>query len=72
MCIVFLYWILGWSAFVGLVVLLALFPVPGFVASKLASTQAGKMQAVSLSGMCFIISTELAGHAGRRADSNNH
>ncbi|KAF7968577.1 hypothetical protein HWV62_30063 [Athelia sp. TMB] len=43
--ITFLYWILGWSAFVGLAALLAMFPVPGFLASKLSSTQAGKMKA---------------------------
>lgn len=43
--ITFLYYILGWAAFVGLAILLALFPVPGFIASKLASTQSGKMKA---------------------------
>ncbi|KZP18368.1 P-loop containing nucleoside triphosphate hydrolase protein [Athelia psychrophila] len=43
--ITFLYYILGWSAFVALAVLLALFPVPGFIASKLSSTQTGKMKA---------------------------
>lgn len=51
--ITFLYYILGWSAFVALAVLLALFPVPGFIASKLSSTQTGKMKAVS--GVCCVL-----------------
>ncbi|KAI9431381.1 hypothetical protein H4582DRAFT_2085045 [Lactarius indigo] len=38
-CIWFLYNILGWSAFVGMVVMVALFPIPGIVAGKIQKVQ---------------------------------
>ncbi|KAH8997804.1 hypothetical protein EDB86DRAFT_2828663 [Lactarius hatsudake] len=38
-CVWFLYNILGWSAFVGMVVMVALFPIPGTVAGKIQKIQ---------------------------------
>ncbi|KAG2123601.1 hypothetical protein DEU56DRAFT_829341 [Suillus clintonianus] len=43
MCIWFLYEILGWSAFVGLAVMVLLFPLPGYVAQKIQKVQVEKM-----------------------------
>ncbi|KAG1908484.1 uncharacterized protein F5891DRAFT_993333 [Suillus fuscotomentosus] len=43
MCIWFLYEILGWSAFAGLVVMFILFPLPGYVAQRIQKVQAEKM-----------------------------
>ncbi|KAI0742214.1 hypothetical protein C8Q80DRAFT_1186678 [Daedaleopsis nitida] len=40
----FLYTILGWSIFIGLVVMVLLFPVPGSVASKIQRVQTEKMR----------------------------
>ena len=48
-CIWFLYTILGWSAFVGTVAMLALFPIPGIVASKIQKVQKETMKRVGLS-----------------------
>ncbi|OJA20724.1 hypothetical protein AZE42_08493, partial [Rhizopogon vesiculosus] len=42
-CIILLYQILGWSAFVGLAVMVILFPVPGYVAKTIQSVQKEKM-----------------------------
>ncbi|KAI9449923.1 hypothetical protein BJY52DRAFT_1192187 [Lactarius psammicola] len=39
MCVWFLYNILGWSAFVAMVVMVALFPIPGTVAGKIQKVQ---------------------------------
>jgi len=47
LCIVFLYNVLGWSAIVGMVVMLVLYPLPGWVASKMQGVQQGKMKIVS-------------------------
>ena len=47
MCIWFLYNILGWSSFVGLAVMIALFPVPGTVAGKIQKVQKEAMRRVS-------------------------
>jgi len=47
LCIVFLYKILGWSAIVGMVTMLSLYPLPGWVASKMQDVQKGKMKIVS-------------------------
>lgn len=47
MCIWFLYNILGWSAFVGLAVMIALFPIPGTVAGKIQKVQKESMKRVS-------------------------
>jgi len=40
----FLYSILGWSAFVGLAVLILLLPVPGRMANLIRTVQAEKMK----------------------------
>ncbi|OCH83833.1 P-loop containing nucleoside triphosphate hydrolase protein [Obba rivulosa] len=40
----FLYTILGWSSFVGLTVMLALFPIPGYIASLTQKVQREKMK----------------------------
>ncbi|KAI0371499.1 multidrug resistance-associated ABC transporter [Pilatotrama ljubarskyi] len=42
--VVFLYAILGWSAFVGLAAMILLFPIPGYVASKIQGVQTEKMK----------------------------
>ncbi|KAJ3564413.1 hypothetical protein NP233_g8310 [Leucocoprinus birnbaumii] len=39
LCMVFLYILLGWSAFVGLGVMIALYPLPGIVAKKIQQVQ---------------------------------
>ncbi|KXN81115.1 ATP-binding cassette transporter abc4 [Leucoagaricus sp. SymC.cos] len=39
LCMVFLYVFLGWSAFVGLAVMILLYPIPGFVAQKIQDVQ---------------------------------
>ncbi|KAI0248983.1 hypothetical protein BJV78DRAFT_1276336 [Lactifluus subvellereus] len=44
LCIWFLYDILGWSAFVGMVTMIVLFPVPGVVASKIQKVQKETMK----------------------------
>ncbi|KAF8898485.1 hypothetical protein BD779DRAFT_1607278 [Infundibulicybe gibba] len=44
LCIWFLYVVLGWSAFVGLGVILLLFPVPGYVAKRIASVQSTRLK----------------------------
>ena len=41
----FLYAVLGWSAFVGLAVMVALFPVPAWVASLTNTVTKRKMEA---------------------------
>ncbi|KAF4608742.1 hypothetical protein EYR40_001089 [Pleurotus pulmonarius] len=43
--IVFLYFVLGWSAFVGLASMVLLFPLPGYVASRLQGVQQQQMKA---------------------------
>ena len=47
LCIVFLYKVLGWSAVVGMAVMIALYPLPGWVASKMQDVQKEKMKTVS-------------------------
>ncbi|TFK34746.1 multidrug resistance-associated ABC transporter [Crucibulum laeve] len=44
LCIVFLYKVLGWSAFVGFSTILILFPIPGWIAKKLQTVQQKKMK----------------------------
>lgn len=44
LCTWFLYHILDWSAFVGLAVMVLLFPLPGMVAKKIQSVQRTKME----------------------------
>ena len=46
LCIIFLYKVLGWSAIVGTVVMLALYPLPGWIASKMQDVQKEKMKIV--------------------------
>ena len=46
LCIVFLYKVLGWSAIVGTVMMVALYPLPGWVASKMQNVQKEKMKIV--------------------------
>ncbi|TCD66627.1 hypothetical protein EIP91_001094 [Steccherinum ochraceum] len=43
-CVVFLYQVLGWSAFVGLGVTALMFPIPGLIASRIQKTQVEKMK----------------------------
>ncbi|KAH7918842.1 hypothetical protein BV22DRAFT_1100095, partial [Leucogyrophana mollusca] len=43
LCIWFVYNILGWSALVGLVVMILLLPIPGYVAQKIQTVQITKM-----------------------------
>ncbi|KAI0638608.1 multidrug resistance-associated ABC transporter [Trametes polyzona] len=42
--IIFLYSILGWSAFVGMAAMVLLFPIPGYVASMIQGVQTEKMK----------------------------
>ncbi|TFK76754.1 P-loop containing nucleoside triphosphate hydrolase protein [Pluteus cervinus] len=44
LCILFLYTILGWSAFVGLAVTLALFPIPGYLANLVQAIQIARLK----------------------------
>jgi len=44
LCVVFLYKILGWSAFVGLGATVVMFPLPGYIASLIQKTQIIKMK----------------------------
>ncbi|KAH9952289.1 hypothetical protein BGW80DRAFT_1430860 [Lactifluus volemus] len=44
LCIWFLYEILGWSAFVGMAAMIALFPIPGVIASKIQKVQKESMK----------------------------
>lgn len=46
--ILFLYSILGWSALVGLGVMVMLFPLPGLVAKKMQHVQVERMKIVSI------------------------
>ncbi|KAF8058246.1 hypothetical protein FPV67DRAFT_1565726 [Lyophyllum atratum] len=45
LCIVFLYLLLGWSAFVGLAAILLLFPIPGYVAKQIKDVQVVRLKA---------------------------
>ncbi|KAF5377185.1 hypothetical protein D9615_006331 [Tricholomella constricta] len=45
LCIVFLYFVLGWSAFVGLATILLLFPIPGYVAKRIQDVQVVRLKA---------------------------
>ena len=47
LCIVFLYKILGWSAIVGMVAMVVLYPLPGWLASKMQDIQTERMKIVS-------------------------
>ncbi|KAF9645156.1 hypothetical protein BDM02DRAFT_3189933 [Thelephora ganbajun] len=44
LCIVFLYKILGWSAIAGMTTMLALYPLSGWIASKMQNVQTEKMK----------------------------
>ncbi|KAJ7286214.1 hypothetical protein C8J57DRAFT_1446843 [Mycena rebaudengoi] len=43
-CVVFLYLVLGWSAFVGMGIMIALFPVPGYVAKLVQTVQQKRLE----------------------------
>ncbi|KAG6919579.1 hypothetical protein DXG01_004242 [Tephrocybe rancida] len=45
LCIVFLYLVLGWSAFVGLASIIMLFPIPGYVAKRVQDVQVIRLKA---------------------------
>ncbi|KAG6891082.1 hypothetical protein C0995_014172 [Termitomyces sp. Mi166 len=45
LCIIFLYLVLGWSAFVGLVSIVMLFPIPGYVAKRVQDVQVVRLKA---------------------------
>ena len=47
LCIVFLYKVLGWSAIIGMAVMVTLYPLSGWVASKMQGVQREKMKTVS-------------------------
>jgi uncharacterized membrane protein len=60
-CIWFLYNILGWSAFVGMVVMIALFPIPGVLAGKIQKVQRESTKRVSiLPYQCFDVGVYVA------------
>ncbi|THV06409.1 P-loop containing nucleoside triphosphate hydrolase protein [Dendrothele bispora CBS 962.96] len=44
LCIVFLHMILGWSAFVGLAVIIIMFPLPGYLTKLVQKAQKDKMK----------------------------
>ena len=72
LCIVFLYKVLGWSALVGMGVMLALYPLPGWVASKMQSVQQEKMKIVGHSSLFTLRNSVLLQYifcADRRACS---
>ena len=47
LCVAFLYKVLGWSSIVGMVAMIALYPLPGWVASMVQAVQAEKMKIAS-------------------------
>ncbi|KAJ6575530.1 hypothetical protein B0H10DRAFT_2168545 [Mycena sp. CBHHK59/15] len=44
LCVIFLYTVLGWSAFVGMGVMVALFPLPGYVAKLVQTVQQQRLK----------------------------
>ena len=50
--VIFLYSILGWSAFVGMLAMVLLFPVPGYVASMIQGVQTERMKKVWVAFRC--------------------
>ncbi|CCM01503.1 uncharacterized protein FIBRA_03559 [Fibroporia radiculosa] len=44
LCVWFLYHLLGWSAFTGMAVMVIMFPLPGYIASKIQVVQVEKMK----------------------------
>ena len=54
--VIFLYSILGWSAFVGMLAMVLLFPVPGYVASMIQGVQTERMKKVRVAfGCCSLV-----------------
>ncbi|KZS96509.1 P-loop containing nucleoside triphosphate hydrolase protein [Sistotremastrum niveocremeum HHB9708] len=53
-CIVFLYVILGWSAFVGLAVIIISIPIPGYTSKLFVTMQKNKMKAVLVNALRMI------------------
>jgi hypothetical protein len=54
LCIWFLYDILGWSAFIGMAAMIALFPIPGVIASKIQKVQKESMKQASIALPTFL------------------
>ena len=48
LCICLLYRILGWSAFLGMIVIVVMLPLPGYVAKFIQDAQVMKMKKVCL------------------------
>ncbi|KAJ6501692.1 hypothetical protein C8R47DRAFT_1193380 [Mycena vitilis] len=44
LCVIFLYMVLGWSAFVGMGVMVLLFPLPGYVAKMVQTVQQQRLK----------------------------
>ncbi|KAJ7462775.1 P-loop containing nucleoside triphosphate hydrolase protein [Mycena galericulata] len=44
LCVVFLYQVLGWSAFVGMGVMVMMFPLPGYVAKQVQTVQQQRLK----------------------------
>ncbi|KAF9054886.1 multidrug resistance-associated ABC transporter [Panaeolus papilionaceus] len=44
LCMAFLFKLLGWSAFIGLITILVLFPIPGYITKLLQDVQSEKMK----------------------------
>ncbi|KIJ26945.1 hypothetical protein M422DRAFT_38010 [Sphaerobolus stellatus SS14] len=44
LCTIWLYQVLGWSSFVGLATIIALFPIPGWISKKIQNIQRNKMK----------------------------
>lgn len=64
---VFLYSVLGWSAFVGLAVMVALMPVPAWVTTRLQGVQIDRMKAVGARPPFYLVLNHLCRHFLRRA-----
>lgn len=66
MCAWFLYNTLGWSTFVGMAAMLALFPIPGTVAGRIQKVQKDVMKRVSIrliSNLALVFTSWLDGRA---------
>ncbi|KAI9434147.1 hypothetical protein H4582DRAFT_2112597 [Lactarius indigo] len=60
-CVWFLYNILGWSAFAGMVMMIALFPIPGTVAGKIQKIQRETAKRASTAAMGILRMIKLFG-----------
>ncbi|KAF5356103.1 hypothetical protein D9756_004036 [Leucocoprinus leucothites] len=57
-CMVFLYVFLGWSAFVGLAVMILLYPLPGIIANKIQQVQKTVTEAMNVLRMVKLFGWE--------------